>query len=213
MILFRASSTHAAHNSQTKQSGSPRFFVWFIVDLIIMILTTVGAVILIHKIPTMSKFFIYVEYILLSVTGVLIIVFIFVRKIRSNYLATRMVLETVVLLWSVIFAIVFKSTEWTHELISLGITIAITILAVILSWKLSPLNRKGFIVFISISIAVAVLAIIAVICYYFFCKEGDLKGKISCFAMVVLIDLFIIIIMFTCVSVHLYVQLVPRQSQ
>nr|CAH8865754.1 unnamed protein product [Trichobilharzia regenti] len=153
MILSRASSTHTAHNSQTKQSGSPRFFVWFIVDLIIMILMTVGAVILIHNIPTIGIFFTqhyYVEYILLSVTGVLIIVFIFVRKIRSNYLATRMVLETVVLLWSVIFAIVFKSTEWTHELISLG----------------------------------------------------DLKGKISCFAMVVLIGLFIIIIMFTCVSVQ-----------
>nr|CAH8863048.1 unnamed protein product [Trichobilharzia regenti] len=129
-------------------------------------------------------------------------VVIFVRKIQSYYLATRMVLETVVLLWSVIFAIVFPSIKWSDALISLGTTITITISVVILSWKLSPLNWKGFIVFTSISIGIAVLAIVAAICYYFFHSRNDLKRKISCFAMVVLIELSIIIIMFTCVSIH-----------
>nr|CAH8865826.1 unnamed protein product [Trichobilharzia regenti] len=128
MILSRASSTHTAHKSQTKQRGSASFFVWFLVDLIIMILVTVGAVILINK-DAIFRFFErhgYMQYILLSITGVLLMLIIFVRKIRSYYLATRIVLEIVVLLCN------------------------------------------------------------------------GLKNEISCFAMVVLTVLFLIIIMFTC---------------
>ncbi|CAH8866011.1 unnamed protein product [Trichobilharzia szidati] len=101
------------------------FYIWFLVDLIIMILMAVSAIVLITQVSAVCKFFKdrdYVIYILFSVGAMLLFLCIFVTSIHSKYIPVRIILGIVVTLWSISFATEFESIQIGFALISLGVT-------------------------------------------------------------------------------------------
>ncbi|CAH8867535.1 unnamed protein product, partial [Trichobilharzia szidati] len=156
MVLFNILSVYLTYNSQKEQRSPTSFYVWFIVDLLIMILTTVGAMVLYNTVKPITTFFdshSYMVLIIFSAGAVLLFLCVFVTNIQSNYLAVRILLGIVVSLWSVSFATEFQSvqTNFVFALLSLVVTVVITTTATVSALKLPPLNEKGFVVFTTIA--------------------------------------------------------------
>uniref|UniRef100_A0AA85J4T8 Uncharacterized protein n=1 Tax=Trichobilharzia regenti TaxID=157069 RepID=A0AA85J4T8_TRIRE len=178
------------YKNEKVQREPASFYIWFFVDLIITILITVSAIVLITQVSAVCRFFKdhdYVIYILYSVGAILLFLCVFVTNFQSKYIPLRILLGMVVALWSVSFATEFESVQITFVFISLGVTTAVTITAIILAFMLPPLNDKGFVVFTGISMLLAVSAIIVKICCYLITQNT----QVFCIVAAILIGLFI----------------------
>nr|CAH8865142.1 unnamed protein product [Trichobilharzia regenti] len=166
-----------------------------------MVSVTVGLVVLFTNVSTISDFFkghVNLVYIMMSVTTILLLLLAFVRGIRSNDYAVRILLWIVVILWSVIFASAFLPIGWKYVLIALAVTIIFTVWVVLVAMKLPPLSKKGFIIFLAISDVLGVSAIVVRICYSLI-TQPEVKSIIY-ILLGVPVALFILSVMFICVN-------------
>ncbi|CAH8865781.1 unnamed protein product, partial [Trichobilharzia szidati] len=155
MVHFDSSFTPSTYLSEEKRSVSVFSYPWFIIELVVMVVTTTVIIAVFMRKEQLSEFFmehIYLEYIILSVGFLLFFLCVFVRQIRSKSLSVCIVLEIAVILWSVCLASVLPSFDITCVLVSLALTVMITILTVVLASELPPLNLKGVIFFASASV-------------------------------------------------------------
>nr|CAH8819870.1 unnamed protein product [Trichobilharzia regenti] len=184
MSRFDSSHVNSASNKQAQQNVASRGYnTWLLVDLCLMLLVTVVLFIVLLTVETLSDFLKlhhYLLFIFLILGVILLGLILFVHKIRSQYVAVRLLLAIVVVLWSVSLAIAFTSFEWAFLWMSLVITIVLTITTVVLALKLPPLSEKGFILFIVMSIVFATLAFITKFVNYFIPETSNLLKSIIC---------------------------------
>nr|CAH8865136.1 unnamed protein product [Trichobilharzia regenti]CAH8865162.1 unnamed protein product [Trichobilharzia regenti] len=186
---------------QETQNPISTNFVSFFINIALMVSVTVGLVVLFTNVSTISDFFkghVNLVYIMMSVTTILLLLLAFVRGIRSNDYAVRILLWIVVILWSVIFASAFLPIGWKYVLIALAVTIIFTVWVVLVAMKLPPLSKKGFIIFLAISDVLGVSAIVVRICYSLI-TQPEVKSIIY-ILLGVPVALFILSVMFICVN-------------
>nr|CAH8865294.1 unnamed protein product [Trichobilharzia regenti] len=166
MAVLDTSSESEIFYTQRQQKLSGRNLSWFLIDLVLMILTTTVIVIVFSALSYFSEFLrkYYVAYITSSLGLFLILLLVFVGKIRSQSVAVRLLLGITTVLWSVSLAAMFGSIYLKKGMISLVVTIMLTTIIVVLALKLPPINERGFIVFLSISMTLAVIAIVLKFC-------------------------------------------------
>nr|CAH8865292.1 unnamed protein product [Trichobilharzia regenti] len=196
MAVLDTSSESEIFYTQRQQKLSGRNLSWFLIDLVLMILTTTVIVIVFSALSYFSEFLrkYYVAYITSSLGLFLILLLVFVGKIRSQSVAVRLLLGITTVLWSVSLAAMFGSIYLKKGMISLVVTIMLTTIIVVLALKLPPINERGFIVFLSISMTLAVIAIVLKFCDKFIgnCVISILDEVFT--------GLFLIFVMFICLS-------------
>nr|CAH8865490.1 unnamed protein product [Trichobilharzia regenti] len=166
-----------------RQEGQPPFsgrqVIWFAVDTIWMVLITVEFVILLTIMPA---------------GFILLLLFLFVKKLQTHCLVVRILLGLTVTMWSMCFAAFLGPIKLVPGLASLGVTIVLSVITVVLALKLPPLNEKGLFILLTTLLTVMCL-VFAEAAAGFINKQYEVltvQGILSC--------LFVVILMFIWVN-------------
>nr|CAH8866036.1 unnamed protein product [Trichobilharzia regenti] len=97
--------------SQGQHKVTARYYIWFLGELLVMLLVTAGFIVLFELKNEISKFFkdkYYIVFIILSVSVILILILLFVRKVQSKYIAVLIILGSVTQLFCIL-AVVYSA--------------------------------------------------------------------------------------------------------
>nr|CAH8864198.1 unnamed protein product [Trichobilharzia regenti] len=163
-----------------------------------MTMITVAIIILLTEIRGICQFFVdytYAKYIILLVSIIPLLLIMVVGKIRLRCLIVRILLGITISMWSVFVAALFGPVNLMYVYISLGVTIGIVIVTIVLAMKLPPLNNKGFSLFLMIMITFILLAITGIICGLFtkhkavIILQGIFSGLFAVLAMLFFLNM------------------------
>nr|CAH8866062.1 unnamed protein product [Trichobilharzia regenti] len=176
--------------------------IWFAVDTTWMVLITVQIVIMLTIINVLCEFFMknaYVKYLILLGGFIPLLLFLFVKRLQTHCLIVRILLGLSVTMWSVCFAALLGPINLMPGLVSLGVTIVLSVITVVLALKLPQLNGKGL--FISLTTLLAVICLVFADAVAGIIDKNNknllekllaVQGILSC--------LFVLIMMFICVN-------------
>nr|CAH8866063.1 unnamed protein product [Trichobilharzia regenti] len=179
-----------------RQPFSVSQVIWFAVDTVWMVLITVAIVISLTIIKQLCNFFkqnAYVKYLILLGGFIPLLLFLFVKKLQMHCLIVRILLGLTVTMWSVCFAALLGPIDVISGLVSLGVTIVLSVVMVVLALKLPPLSEKGL--FISLTTLLTVMCLVfAEAVSKFIHKNYELlavQGVLSCIFVLIMMFIFV----------------------
>nr|CAH8866412.1 unnamed protein product [Trichobilharzia regenti] len=140
------------------------YYIWILIDVVFMILTTTAVLVLFTKLQTISSFFrnhFYVTFFIVFVGAILLLPIVDMTNLPN--FCVYFLLGSTVLLWSVSLAAGFGSVDMFYGFISLILTTVITILTVGLARKLPSMDDDQLTVFTTISINFLILSVVLII--------------------------------------------------
>ncbi|CAH8846169.1 unnamed protein product [Trichobilharzia szidati] len=178
------------------QPFSVKQVIWFVADTTWMVLITVAIVILLSIMGEIRKFLVdpaYVKYLILLGGFIPLLLFLSVKKLQMHCLIVSILLGLTVTMWSVCFSAFLGPMILIPGLVSLGVTILLSVITVMLALKLPPLSEKGLFVLLTTTLFVMCL-VFAEAAAAFTDKKYELftvQGVLSCLFVLIMMFIFV----------------------
>ncbi|CAH8848961.1 unnamed protein product [Trichobilharzia szidati] len=188
---------NSTYKNERLQRTPLRFYIWILIDTLIMVMVTAGVVLLFTFVNVIGEFFktnFWIKFTILGVGFLVFLIFFFVEKIRSRRVGVYVMFSIVIATLSVVLADILSPVGLKAGLISLACILVVEIPIVVTALLLPRMNEKGLVVFNSVAWTSAIVGVILIIFSVFF------EQQIILALAVAFCILFILFLLFTCVN-------------